>query len=143
MMDKARPPTSVLQMLSSSSSNTLLPSSGVTHRRRGRTKYLLYRIPSYKINQFDLFLTLSASLGFEGSMPLVRDARIGSIHIGLLSNHNTSCGSMLLSVRVSHWIFLGFLSSNELASLDWASICRFSDRRMCMMVKCFNNLVAS
>jgi len=56
---------------------------------------------------------------------------MGSINVGLLSNHNTSSGPMLLSVKVSHWMFLGFPSSDEL------------DRGMCMMVKCYNNLVAS
>jgi len=143
MMANARPPACVLQMPSYSSSNTLLPSSGVTHRRRGRAKDLSYRIPWNKINQFDLFFTLSASLGYEGIMPSVRYAQIGSIQVGLLSNHNASCRSMLLSVIVSHWMFLGFPSSDQLASLDRVSACRFSNQGMCVMVKCFDNLVAS
>ena len=142
-MANARPPACVLQMPSYSSSNTLLPSSGVTHRRRGRAKDLSYRIPWNKINQFDLFFTLSASLGFECSVSSVRYARIGFIHVGPLSDHNTWCRSMLLYVRVSHWMFLGFPSSDELAKLDRVSAYRFSDRGMCVMVKYFNNLVAS
>ena len=143
VMASARPHACMLQMPSCSSSNVLFLSAGVTLRRRGQAKDLLYSIPSYKINQFNLFFTLSASLRSEGSVLSVRYAQIGSIQVGLLSSHNTSCGSTLLSVRVSHWMFSGLPSSDELASLDRAPACRFSDRGMRVMEKCFNNLVAS
>jgi len=95
------------------------------------------------MNQFDRRFTWSASFWSASIAPLARHARIGSIHVELLSNHNTSCGSMLLSIKVSHWMFLGFLSSDELVNLDNGSAYRFSDRGICVMTKCFNSLVAS
>ena len=118
---RARPPACVLQMLSCSSSNMFLPSSGVTHHTRGQVKDLLHRIPSYRMNQFDLFFTLSASFGSTGMVPSVRYTWMGSIHVELLYNHSTSWGYMLLSIRVSHLMLLGFQSSDELANLDSAS----------------------
>jgi len=140
---RARPPTCVLQMPSCSSFSIFLPSSKVTHRKRGREKDILYRIPSYRMNQFDLFFTLSASFGSTGRVPSMRHAPMGFVYVELLSSHSTSCGSMLLSIRVSHLIFLGFPSSNKLASLDSASACRFSERGICVITKCFSSLVAS
>jgi len=68
---------------------------------------------------------------------------MGSIHAGLLSGQSTSGKSMLLSVKVSHWMFLGFPSSEELANLDRASACQFSECGMCTIEKCFSSPVAS
>jgi len=68
---------------------------------------------------------------------------MGSIYVELLSSHGTSQGSMLLYVRLSHWIHFGFPSLKELANFDTASACQFSDCSMCAIEKCLSSLVAS
>ena len=69
------------------------------------------------------FLHLGSFFWIRRKGTIRKYASMGFIHAELLSNHITSCRSMLISVKVSYWMFLGFPSSDELASLDSASAC--------------------
>lgn len=126
-----------------SSSSIFFPIFGAMQHTRCQAKDLLHNVPSYKINQLDHRLTRSSSFGSAGRVTSIRYARMGSNHVELQSNHNISWRSMLLSIMVSHRMFLGFLSSEELASFDSALAWQFSNRGMCIIRKCFSSLVAS